>query len=120
MVNESRLQREGIEHTVAFLVKYLHFTPEYVLSLSPVQIEGYSTATLRLLKMENGTGNEMTPEDRVGQERNGVKGSQNVLLDDEAARIVIAKRDAALKKAKGKDYKMSFFDLTKTGVFQLK
>lgn len=87
-----------MEDTVVFFSRYLGFSPEYVMSLTPGQIKHYMSATSKLLSMENG----------------GEKGSG--IADEEQAKKIADANLERLKKKRGPNYKPSLLDLAGTGV----
>jgi len=70
---------------------------------------------MKMLKTENGVSEGETSIGSMGKD---VK--KELLYDDDEAKKLIQKREEALKKKHGKDYKMSFGDILKTGAFAFK
>jgi len=97
--------------------------------MSPVQVNGYCEAVVKMLKAENGSGEKETETEAkeksaprfTGIPELGVPGSQREMrFEDEEVKKRIEKRKGQIEKKHGKNVKMSFLDILETGAFAYK
>lgn len=93
--------------------------------MSPVQVNGYCDAVIKMLKIENGTEKTETtgkaPSRFTTIPELGIPNSQREMkFSDGEVKKRIDKRKALIEKKHGKRTKMSFLDILETGAFAYK